>query len=616
MKIDNVLRALSFSCFFSLSFAEENEEFIEKPLLINKESSYPYSENLNIKALPRNNVLTSFEFKLESEPVNISSSSDTIHYKVFPRSLAPILESTNTRELHLRFGQGWWDAEEWGKLPSSGASSGGIGVEVWAVIEAKNKTESFEQWLTLTNSLSGLFCASFNFIDSSKTIYPIRSFESNDKIPLLDPNNQVFLLRAALASEPVCTENLTPFVKFLPPKGKTGLSSLLDGHRVFDSQWHMMSIDIQTECEEDISKYKMDQKIDAVINIDHVLRRKQFNHIPKPIPGNELRCDPTKPNDIYECFPLGDSIEFEFSLEDLFGSKIKGATLLSNEPAKICAIVDDEWEVLLNVDDDFYGIQTNCFELKDNADYDLYIKTSNSEKVPRVSRVPVFVTRSLSGYQQDKGQSRINFHNPSGEDVTLLYLESLPWFMRVYLQSLSVSGGEKDEIVKNIYYSPEVDRKRPTHIEFELIIPANTTIELSYSFDKSLLLYAEYPPDANHGFSVEPGVVKVLEPKVYYARTSPALLTLPTPDFSMPYNVIILSSTIMALSFGTIFNLLVKRTVTEEEAELIISETGPKAKIQKIKERLISRFQSILEAPKKDVKEVKELKELKEKEVE
>jgi len=35
----------------------------------------------------------------------------------------------------------------------------------------------------------------------------------------------------------------------------------------------------------------------------------------------------------------------------------------------------------------------------------------------------------------------------------------------------------------------------------------------------------------------------------------------------MPYNVIILTSTVMALAFGSIFNLLVRRFVAADEAE-------------------------------------------------
>jgi len=50
-------------------------------------------------------------------------------------------------------------------------------------------------------------------------------------------------------------------------------------------------------------------------------------------------------------------------------------------------------------------------------------------------------------------------------------------------------------------------------------------------------------------------------------RTTSLLLPLPTPDFSMPYNVIILTSTVMALAFGNIFNLLVRRFVAADEGD-------------------------------------------------
>jgi phosphatidylinositol glycan class T len=43
--------------------------------------------------------------------------------------------------------------------------------------------------------------------------------------------------------------------------------------------------------------------------------------------------------------------------------------------------------------------------------------------------------------------------------------------------------------------------------------------------------------------------------------TSALLVDLATPDFSMPYNVIIMSSTLIALIFGTLFNMLIRRFV-------------------------------------------------------
>ena len=44
----------------------------------------------------------------------------------------------------------------------------------------------------------------------------------------------------------------------------------------------------------------------------------------------------------------------------------------------------------------------------------------------------------------------------------------------------------------------------------------------------------------------------------YTTTTTAMLVMLPLPDFSMPFNVLTLSSTALALFFGSIFNVLVR----------------------------------------------------------
>jgi len=96
-----------------------------------------------------------------------------------------------------------------------------------------------------------------------------------------------------------------------------------------------------------------------------------------------------------------------------------------------------------------------------------------------------------------------------------------------------------------------------------------------------VLRYTEYPPDANRGFDIAPAMITIKsgDRKGFSIRTTSLLLSLPTPDFSMPYNVIILSSTVMALAFGSIFNLLVRRFVGADEV--------PERKIMALRGRLV-----------------------------
>ena len=174
--------------------------------------------------------------------------------------------------------------------------------------------------------------------------------------------------------------------------------------------------------------------------------------------------------------------------------------------------------------------------------------------------------------------------------------------MRLHLNTLKVSfqdetgtrllsPEEEKQYIHTRFYRPAIDRKRPSHLELSIVLPPKLTLVLTYEFEKSLLLYAEYPPDANHGFAVEAGMVTVLNENddvEYEIRTSSLLLTLPTPDFSMPYNVIILTCTIMSLAFGTVYNLLTKKVITEEELEVIAAQ----GKLAKLKEVLQKRFKA------------------------
>ncbi|KAH0055487.1 hypothetical protein KCU72_g4585, partial [Aureobasidium melanogenum] len=65
---------------------------------------------------------------------------------------------------------------------------------------------------------------------------------------------------------------------------------------------------------------------------------------------------------------------------------------------------------------------------------------------------------------------------------------------------------------------------------------------------------------------------------------------LPTPDFSMPYNVIILTSTVMAMAFGSIFNLVVRRFVAADEVEPA-GIVALKAKVQAVVASLRQKIQ-------------------------
>ncbi len=578
----------------------------------NDVGGYPYKEYLQLRPLPRNLLLTSFNFELSSieTPIEkfraLHTSQDVDHYShytVFPRSLGPILEFTRTRELHLKFSNGWWDAEEWGSLPRNGSRAGGNGVELYAWIESSTKDEAEQQWKSLVNSLSGLFCASLNFIDSSHTTYPRRVFQSEGNYGKYATSN-LYLMRGVLPRETVCTENLTPFLKLLPCRGNAGIASILDGHKIYDAQWHSMSIDVETVCNNTTCRLDMNQNIDAVINIPRTLRRLEVP-VPKPVTGDELRCDMTKPYSIYQCFPLPEPISVNWNLTSLFGKNIKGSCPISSKPGQVCATKTDNWGEIVQIFSKgeylhTFSILDECFDISSGEEYNFRFQTENSNIIPSLETPPVLVTRSFTGYGQDKGGLRTVFKNTSPDkELELVYYETLPWYMRVYLHTLNIQlevNGVRMEDTKDVihstYYKPAVDRQRPSQLELRITIPPGGTVTTNYDFDKVLILYSEYPPDANRGFDIDPAVVTTIGDDPYSTRTTSLLLTLPTPDFSMPYNVIILTSTVMALVFGTVFNLLIKRLVTYDEAEFYNKEKSLsfKNRFQVFRARITNKF--------------------------
>ena len=82
----------------------------------------------------------------------------------------------------------------------------------------------------------------------------------------------------------MCTENLTPFLKLLPCKGKAGIASLLDGHKLFDASWQSMAIDVRSVCPADGSEcsIEMEQTVDMVLDVQRSKRPRgqSMNHFP------------------------------------------------------------------------------------------------------------------------------------------------------------------------------------------------------------------------------------------------------------------------------------------------------------------------------------------------
>lgn len=226
----------------------------------------------------------------------------------------------------------------------------------------------------------------------------------------------------------------------------------------------------------------------------------------------------------------------------------------------------------------------------------------------RDSESPISLARSLRGSDQTRGGFVLSITNRLPVDINSWYMESVPWVLRPYLSSLrieevqpltsspnpveahsqSVIGSQIStsdilDLSRVRYVPPSLlstakdTRQMPTLLEMPLNLPAHSIVRVSFAFEKMFLKYTEHPPDAQRGWDLPGGVLILVDQGLndtqvdgissfYGGRmsrmyTAPLLADLATPDFSMPYNVIILTGSLIALLFGMVFNMLTRRFV-------------------------------------------------------
>ncbi|KAI4160004.1 MAG: hypothetical protein LQ342_006132 [Letrouitia transgressa] len=376
-----------------------------------------------------------------------------------------------------------------------------------------------------------------------------------------------------------------------------------------------MAIDVRPVFPKDGSEsiIEIEQTVDMVLDIERS-KRPRGNPIPRPIPTEDLICDTSKPYSSPDaCYPLDVTATQSWNLSEIFGRPITGSCLATDSQGSpvesVCINVPNGQDVYSSTDPTNYKGSTGasrCYLLPDSDPFDLTLPQSTSHSTLSLPPPPLYASRSFTGHGQERGGVQSLLTNPSiTTPISFIYFESLPWFMKPYIHTLKAqlltSNSPNPNLIESMYYRPALDRERGTQLELRITVPPASTLRLTYDFDKAILRYTEYPPDANRGFDVAPAVVRILSPtaeegatdsEAVYLRTTSLLLSLPTPDFSMPYNVIILTSTVMALAFGMIFNLMVRRFVGADEVpgyELRKVKAKIKGRIVMARDRLLRR---------------------------
>ncbi|PAV62197.1 hypothetical protein WR25_16996 [Diploscapter pachys] len=165
----------------------------------------------------------------------------------------------------------------------------------------------------------------------------------------------------------------------------------------------------------------------------------------------------------------------------------------------------------------------------------------------------------------------------------------LPWFMRIYYGSIQMKcqllGGSRENVIPAVLsknFKESLIRTSPSTIEWQFVLLHESMCEFEFEFDKAHMRIWDYPPDANHGMYAA-GALLVIDdkegrlhnhrpilgdyvnsayeqltnptlpyPLSYSVFSNPILVSLPVPDFSMPFNVICFVLTVVSFCISPV----------------------------------------------------------------
>eukprot|EP00924_Labyrinthula_sp_SR-Ha-C_P000595 maker-scaffold_27-snap-gene-4.55-mRNA-1 protein AED:0.00 eAED:0.00 QI:104/1/1/1/1/1/2/150/487 len=298
-----------------------------------------------------------------------------------------------------------------------------------------------------------------------------------------------------IPGETSCTENLFSFLNLFPSKGKFGLSSLVKPKDVFSSSFHFYEL---------IFEKKMKTKISLKIGYQA---------------SEEVS---------FESFKNDESLDVFFINEQ----KIK---FYEKQKVTIYNIKNKETSFQV------YKEEEMCFDI---------VKSSSRKSLV-------------------SDEIFIKIKNTCQEKQLFKLIEPVPSFIRFQPSSLSIKRNSEDlvltwfaynsekarELDQVELYLPKLDEDSLGFFSIRTFLGSNETLEVHYFFKKKFKHRESFPFDPSRGISL-PGSVLIGD-KSYYSNS--LVIRLPQPDHSMPFNVITLSSTLIALSVGSFANIFIRK---------------------------------------------------------
>jgi len=521
-----------------------------------------FFEDLYIKPLNDGKLFAHFQFKTIYRK-DIGSLRWENNFQLFPLSIAELVASADLDELHFSLTKGNWNSHDWGYLSSSSPPGAQIRVQLSRYNESPDRS-----WRRLINSLAGKFCTSLVSADEKTLVKTRIAFRHNFSSL---PNSTRQHLYANLPEGTFCTENLTPWKKLLPCHSSSGLASLLNAVNILKSSYSSLSIDIEplSNISDSSDSVQLTQLLTVVFNPLLLFEGKQTWSLSKLF-GNNIH---------YKC-PVASHSRIHVDITNLDQS----AKLYPNsyvEHKVVRKISTSSAETRTYAVYDINSILGNSTQMN-KAQFNLGIKQNQLFKRTSESikyKTPIDLKTHVAGLNGREGTIVANIANNHDQPVRVNYMDVLPYFLRVYLHTLTIRTSSRQELRPdqlNFALSKDVT---PTLIELSMVIPPASSAQISYEFERAFLRWTDYKPDANKGiligsamvsFSFEPRLqhlafpikamdsdteLKIHDPEIQVVYAKPLLIILPMPDLSMPYNVICLVCTVVVIAIGQLHNM-------------------------------------------------------------
>ncbi|CDW56788.1 GPI transamidase component PIG T [Trichuris trichiura] len=461
------------------------------------------------------------------------------HFNLMPNAFGRILQEYHVSKLQLSLTQGLWRQRLWGYYSPVVP----IGASIYALFENDTARSIDHKWRGLVHSLSGLFCASFSQIDSAHTVSPMYKLHKDGHISSsFEWKNSRY---GVLPSETVCTENLTPWKKLLPCKTDRGLVALLRSSKIYGSYYSSLALSAKRTTHANAhgrEDFELHQTVTVVLDND----------------------------------------KNDSNMLTLFGSGMKEACAIATSSVVLLKM-PRKGDVRLQKIGARTVYRGHHFVALDSAEWAKRTDHTIPAKSVPVDKLPVTILSRVYGIGFHNLTFVHELRNEANVEVAVLFRHIIPWFIRIYFHTLrfSCDGMSKNRMGK-VHYQAARDRSLPHYLEVPLLLPSGGNCSLMINFDKSLLRWTEYPSDANYGFRLPAASVEFylpLETESFHSvlvnfnmtfGTSDSfeplqifgeqiVVYMPTPDFSMPYNVLCLVCTVFALSFGPVHNLTTRR---------------------------------------------------------